>query len=367
PEENERKKALGLAIAFISFGSLFAPPFGGILFEFAGKALPFILLAMLALFDGILLIIVMRPVRDERKIMQISDDLPKATPIYHLILDPYIAICAGALVMANISLAFLEPTIAIWMRKTMNASEWAIGLVWLPAFFPHIFGVFLTVKFASRYPTKQWIIVAIGLLLDGLGCILVPMCTNFVGVIIPLMILCFGIALVDTALLPTLGYLVDSRYVSVYGSVYAIADISYSIAYALGPIVASNIVNLFGFTFLCVSVFFACILYIPLLRILRTVYKYENFVETEDTDKEIVCEEVFNVQDSLIDKSELYDTLNPLNDDSPTTLNKRSLYKYNRFNSINRDSRSRINSSRNSINNPNIETTYNAISNDNEH
>ncbi|OAF63870.1 hypothetical protein A3Q56_08422, partial [Intoshia linei] len=97
PEENERKKALGLAIAFISIGSLFAPPFGGILFEFAGKALNFILLAMLALFDGSLLIIVMIPVHDKRKIMQISDDLPKATPIYHLILDSYIAMCAKAL------------------------------------------------------------------------------------------------------------------------------------------------------------------------------------------------------------------------------------------------------------------------------
>lgn len=46
-------------------------------------------------------------------------------------------------------------------------------------------------------------------------------CIIFAGI-------CFGIALIDTALLPTLGYLVDSRYVSVYGSIYAIADISYS-------------------------------------------------------------------------------------------------------------------------------------------
>ena len=62
----------------------------------------------------------------------------------------------------------------------------------------------------------------------------------------PLSILCFGIALVDTALLPTLGFIVDTRYTSVYGSVYAIADISYSFAYSLGPIVAGNIVAKYG-------------------------------------------------------------------------------------------------------------------------
>jgi len=47
-------------------------------------------------------------------------------------------------------------------------------------------------------------------------------------------------------LLPTLAYIVDTRHSSVYGSVYAIADISYSLAYALGPIVAGNIVQKFG-------------------------------------------------------------------------------------------------------------------------
>ena len=53
--------------------------------------------------------------------------------------------------------------------------------------------------------------------------------------------ICYGIALVDTALLPLLGFLVDLRYVSVYGSIYAIADISYSLAYAIGPVIAGAI------------------------------------------------------------------------------------------------------------------------------
>ena len=44
---------------------------------------------------------------------------------------------------------------------------------------------------------------------------------------VPICIICFGIALIDTALLPTLGFIVDKKYVSVYGSVYAIADIAY--------------------------------------------------------------------------------------------------------------------------------------------
>ena len=280
-EEGARSKAQGIALAFISFGCLFAPPFGGILYEFAGKCVPFIILALVALVDGIMLFFVMRPVRIERFELKQKDSLPKGTPIHHLIIDPYIAVCAGSLVMANVSLAFLEPTIATWMKSTMNASEWEIGIVWLPAFFPHVLGVYLTVKLMKKYPNKQWLITAIGLTLEGFSCLIVPFCTGFGQVMVPLMIDCFGIALVDTAVLPTLGYLVDVRHVSVYGSVYAIADISYSLAYAFGPIVASGIVASIGFTWLNIGIFASNIIYAPLLWFLRNIYKYKPFEDEE--------------------------------------------------------------------------------------
>ena len=62
-EESERSKALGIALAFISFGCLVAPPFGGILYEFCGKSVPFIILAFVCLIDGILLLLIMRPMK----------------------------------------------------------------------------------------------------------------------------------------------------------------------------------------------------------------------------------------------------------------------------------------------------------------
>ncbi len=49
---------------------------------------------------------------------------PEATPIWRLLVDPHVACCAGALVVANVSLAFLEPTISKWMNDTMSAEEW---------------------------------------------------------------------------------------------------------------------------------------------------------------------------------------------------------------------------------------------------
>ncbi|XP_056466003.1 probable vesicular acetylcholine transporter-A [Gadus macrocephalus] len=265
-EERDRSRALGIALAFISFGSLVAPPFGGILYQFAGKRVPFLVLAVICLIDGIMCLAVLKPFSNKERA-----NMPVGTPIYKLMFDPYIAVVAGALTTCNIPLAFLEPTIANWMEDTMNASEWEIGMTWFPAFFPHVLGVYLTVKLAEKYPHLQWFYGAIGMVFIGASSCTVPACKNFGQLMIPLCGICFGIALVDTALLPTLGFLVDVRHVSVYGSVYAIADISYCVAYAMGPIVAGQIVHNLGFVQLNLGMGLANVLYAPALILLRKV------------------------------------------------------------------------------------------------
>lgn len=265
-EEAERSRALGIALAFISFGSLVAPPFGGILYEFAGKRVPFIVLAIICLADGVLLLTVIKPFSNRTR-----ENMPVGTPIYRLMIDPYIAVVAGALTVCNIPLAFLEPTIANWMETTMHSSKWEMGLTWLPAFFPHVLGVYITVKLASQYPNLQWFYGAIGMVIIGASSCTVPACKTFGQLIAPLCGICFGIALVDTALLPTLAFLVDVRHVSVYGSVYAIADISYSVAYAMGPVVAGQIVHNLGFVQLNLGMGLVNVLYAPALLLLRNV------------------------------------------------------------------------------------------------
>ncbi|XP_034290645.1 vesicular acetylcholine transporter [Pantherophis guttatus] len=266
PEESERTRALGLALAFISFGSLVAPPFGGILYRFARKQTPFLVLAFVSLLDALLLLVALKPFARRAR-----ENMPVGTPIHRLMLDPYIAVVAGALTTCNVPLAFLEPTIAVWMNSTMKASEWEMGLAWLPAFFPHILGVFVTIKLADKYPHLQWFYGALGMVIIGASSCVVPACRNFGQLMVPLCGICFGIALVDTALLPTLAFLVDVRHVSVYGSVYAIADISYSVAYALGPIVAGEIVHSFGFTQLSLGMGLVNVLYSPVLLALKNI------------------------------------------------------------------------------------------------
>ena len=42
------------------------------------------------------------------------------------------------------------------------------------------------------------------------------------------------IGMVDSSMMPHMGYLVDLRHVSVYGNIYAIADIAFALGFAVG-------------------------------------------------------------------------------------------------------------------------------------
>lgn len=278
-EENERSAALGIALAFISFGCLVAPPFGSTLFEFAGKPVPFLILSIICLLDAVMVFMVIEP--KSNKQVNVAGERVQGTPMWRLFMDKYIAVCSGALIMANVGLAFLEPTITKWMAATMKTPRWMEGMIWLPAFFPHVLGVYVTVKLMGRFPQKEWLFAIIGLLMEGLSCIAIPFTTTVLQLIIPVSTICFGIALIDTSLLPMLGYLVDTRHVSVYGSVYAIADISYSLAYAFGPIIAGGIVSTMGFLALNLIICVLNVGYTPILGMLRKVYLYEPFEKTQ--------------------------------------------------------------------------------------
>jgi len=74
----------------------------------------------------------------------------------------------------------------------------------------------------------------IGMILVSVSLLGVPMATSIYGLIIPNGILGFAIGMVDSSMMPTMGYLVDIRHSSVYGSVYAIADVAFCLGFAIG-------------------------------------------------------------------------------------------------------------------------------------
>lgn len=63
----------------------------------------------------------------------------------------------------------------------------------------------------------------------------IPSATSMYHLILPNAGLGFAIGMVDSCMMPELGYLVDIRHSAVYGSVYALGDVAFCLGFAIGP------------------------------------------------------------------------------------------------------------------------------------
>ncbi|NWY89713.1 VMAT1 protein, partial [Loxia curvirostra] len=287
PDDSERGSAMGIALGGLALGVLIGAPFGSIMYEFVGKASPFLVLAFLALLDGALQLCILQPSR-------ISPESTKATPVSTLLRDPYILVAAGALCFSNMGVAMLEPTLPIWMLQTMCSPQWQLGMAFLPASISYLIGTNLFGILANR---MGWLCSMIGMAVVGISLLCVPLATNIYGLIGPNAGLGFAIGklgvlglpwgsssgagvteepltprvgMVDSSMMPIMGYLVDLRHTSAYGTVYAIADVAFCTGFAVGPSTGGAMVRALGFPWLMVMVGVLNVAYAPLCWLLRS-------------------------------------------------------------------------------------------------
>ncbi|XP_075766992.1 chromaffin granule amine transporter isoform X1 [Pelodiscus sinensis] len=260
-DDYERGNAMGVALGGLALGVLVGAPFGSVMYEFVGKSSPFLILAILALLDGALQLCILQP-------SKISPESTRGTPVFTLLRDPYILIAAGALCFANMGVAMLEPTLPIWMMQTMCSPKWQLGMAFLPASVSYLIGTNLFGVLAHKM--GRWLCSLIGMVVVGVSLLCVPLAQNIYGLIGPNGGLGFAIGMVDSSMMPIMGYLVDLRHTSVYGSVYAIADVAFCMGFAIGPSTGGLIVRAIGFPWLMVIIGVTNIAYAPLCWYLQS-------------------------------------------------------------------------------------------------
>ncbi|CAH2004095.1 unnamed protein product [Acanthoscelides obtectus] len=260
PDDKERGNAMGIALGGLALGVLIGPPFGGVMYEFVGKSAPFLILSALALGDGVLQLLMLQP-----SVIRQDSDPPS---LRSLVSDPYIIIAAGAITFANMGIAMLEPSLPIWMMDTMGADRWEQGVTFLPASICYLIGTNLFGPLGHRM--GRWLAALLGLIIIGVCLMLIPLATNMYHLIIPNAGLGFAIGMVDSSMMPELGYLVDIRHSAVYGSVYAIGDVAFCLGFAIGPAMSGTLVNNIGFEWMLFGIAILNFLYAPLLYSLKS-------------------------------------------------------------------------------------------------
>ncbi|XP_053319216.1 chromaffin granule amine transporter-like [Spea bombifrons] len=260
PDDFERGKAMGIALGGLALGVLSGAPFGSIMYEFVGKSSPFLVLAILALLDGVLQLCILRP-------STFSPSTNAPTPYITLLKDPYIMVAAGSLCIANMAIGILESTLPIWMMETMCSPNWQLGVVFLPASLTYLLCTNLFGTLSHKM--GRWLCSMVGMVVEGVSLLCLPLAVNIYGLIGPNTGIGIALGMVDSSIMPIMGYLVDLRHTSVYGGVYAISDIAFCLGFALGPAVGGPIAKTIGFSWLMVIIGVANILYAPLCIFLR--------------------------------------------------------------------------------------------------
>ncbi|KAL2083504.1 hypothetical protein ACEWY4_021277 [Coilia grayii] len=260
-DDEERGNAIGIALGGLAMGVLVGPPFGSVMYDFVGKTAPFLILAVLAVLDGALQLFVLQP-------SKVEPESQKGTPLLTLMKDPYILIAAGSICFANMGIAMLEPALPIWMMETMCPRKWQLGVAFIPASISYLIGTNIFGVMAHKM--GRWLCSLIGMLLVGISILCVPLAKDIYGLILPNFGVGFAIGMVDSSMMPIMGYLVDLRHVSVYGSVYAIADVAFCMGFALGPSAGGAIARSIGFPALMTIIGIIDILFAPLCFFLRS-------------------------------------------------------------------------------------------------
>ncbi|KAL7064898.1 hypothetical protein AAHC03_05783 [Spirometra sp. Aus1] len=226
----------------------------------------------------------------------------KGTPLCRLLIDPYILVGAGALMFGTFGMAVLEPTLPMWMKKSMKSESWEQGIIFLVSSIAYL----LTANILARFVHKvgHWLSALLGMIISGISLICVPFARTVTLLCIPIFVLGVGAGMLESSLMPLMGTLVDLRHVPVYGSVYAIADAALCLSFAIGPMVSGILVQTVGFGWTVRSMAIVSVSYAPLLLLLRNPQRRAVNRKAEPAEDDSALKPVVAANDSTTHYSE---------------------------------------------------------------
>uniref|UniRef100_A0A336L2F9 CSON011665 protein n=1 Tax=Culicoides sonorensis TaxID=179676 RepID=A0A336L2F9_CULSO len=253
PEDDKRSKVMGIILGSVALGVLIGYPFGGFLYDFAGKSVPFYTIAVVLMLNLILQINCI-----EFHVQTESGLGGESSNWWPLLSDRIITLIVCSIWISTSAMAILEPCLPLWLIENLHPKKWQIGTV----FVPDSLGYFIGTNFCGSFAYKhgQIKIAVCSLIVVGLSCMLIPSATSISGLLIPHFGLGLGIGALDSALVPLLASAVDSKYtdndsissnsISNYGAVYAIQQMAVSLAYSIAPMLGGELAQAIGFPWL---------------------------------------------------------------------------------------------------------------------
>ncbi|XP_065820835.1 synaptic vesicular amine transporter-like [Labrus bergylta] len=193
-DEKERGRAMGISFSGLALGLIAGAPFGSLMYQFVGKMSPFLVLAVVAVLGGGLQSLIFQP-------SQVQTEKEKGTPLLTLLRDPYILIATGATFFTTLVISVIEAALPIWMMKTMCASKWHLGIVFLPDSISYLIATNIFGHLSQKY-NKSWLCTCIGMIMAGITTISFRFSKNIYHLLVLNAFIGFSVGIVDSAMMP---------------------------------------------------------------------------------------------------------------------------------------------------------------------
>lgn len=231
-----RGKAMGTAMASMAVGTILGPPFGGLLSEWGGYRLPFLVAAVLALLDGLArLLLLAEPPRRSAERSALPD----------LLRDRVVLATAATVALGAGAMSLLEPTLPLHLQQQLRVSPGVIGLLFGVATFAYGISSPLAGALADRWGRRRIMAVGLATMACTLPLLALPRSILLEAGVLTVVAVACGLTL--TPALPELADAVDRRGGGAYASVYAIFNTAYALGMLGGPVAGGLLADTCGF------------------------------------------------------------------------------------------------------------------------
>lgn len=206
-EPDKRSKIMGTILGSIAVGVLVGYPFGGIVYDIAGKAAPFQILTILSLVTLVMQLCSLDfSFRQYSSSVIVDDGHSKWLP---LLTDRLVIIVVGCIWISTSAMSILEPCLPLWMMEKLHPKKWQLGTVFIPDSIGYWIGTNFFGGIAYKFGQIKMAIIA--LFSVGISCIMIPSANAVFELFLPHFGLGLGIGVLDAALVPLLATLVESQ------------------------------------------------------------------------------------------------------------------------------------------------------------
>ncbi|RNB81737.1 MFS transporter [Brevibacillus nitrificans] len=221
-----RGAVMGIALTAISSGTLLGAPLGGWLFEVSGHRTPFLAAAGFTVLNILLVSLFLQeaPARSQSEQLRVSKFLR----------HPQVAFIAGIVLLAEIALCLLEPTLPNFLTEKLSVTPAMIGLLF--AIMTLAYGLLAPVAGALSSRFNPFLLMFIGICVLAVFIPALALANTLWQASLAMALVGAGVGFTLSPTLATLGEIIDRSGSGAYGIAYSLFNMFHAVGMVAGPL-----------------------------------------------------------------------------------------------------------------------------------